>query len=102
MNKLYIIFFPLVLFIIIFFSTTPLQAKSFKIANLEISEEFGLNFNKENVVDKGFKKAFDELWKVMEKKDYDREFKNNLYNRQMGNRKYEWWKDDQSYLDIDK
>ena len=61
LNKLYIIFFPLVLFIIIFFSTTPSQAKSFKIANLEISEEFGLNFNKENVVDKGFKKAFDEL-----------------------------------------
>ena len=61
LNKLYIIFFPLVLFIIIFFSTTSLNAKSFKVTNLEISEEFGLNFNKENVVDKGFKKAFDEL-----------------------------------------
>ena len=61
LNKLYIILFPLVLFIIIFFSTTYLHAKSFKITNLEISEEFGLNFNKENVVDKGFKKAFDEL-----------------------------------------
>ena len=60
LNKLYIIFFPLVLFIIIFFSTTYLHAKSFKITNLEISEEFGLNFNKENVVDKGFKKAFNE------------------------------------------
>ena len=46
-------------------------------------------------------KAFDELWKVMEKKDYDKEFKNNLYNRQMGNRKYEWWKDEESYLDVD-
>ena len=61
LNKLYIILFPLVLFIIIFFSTTHLHAKSFKIVNLEISEKFGLNFNKENVVDKGFKKAFDEL-----------------------------------------
>ena len=46
-------------------------------------------------------KAFDELWKVIEKKDYDKEFKNNLYNRQMGNRKYEWWKDEESYLDVD-
>ena len=25
-------------------------------------------------------KAFHELWKVVKKKDYDREFKNNLYN----------------------
>ena len=46
-------------------------------------------------------KAFHELWKVVKKKDYDREFKNNLYNRQMGNRKYEWWKDEESYLDAD-
>ena len=46
-------------------------------------------------------KAFHELWKVVKKKDYDREFKNNLYNRQMGNRKYEWWKDEETYLDVD-
>ena len=46
-------------------------------------------------------KAFHELWKVVKKKDYDREIKNNLYNRQMGNRKYEWWKDEESYLDVD-
>ena len=46
-------------------------------------------------------KAFHELWNVVKKKDYDREFKNNLYNRQMGNRKYEWWKDEESYLDVD-
>ena len=46
-------------------------------------------------------KAFHELWKVVKKKDYDREFKNKLYNRQMGNRKYEWWKDEESYLDVD-
>ena len=39
-------------------------------------------------------KGFDGIWKVMEKKEYDREFKNNLYDRQMGNRKYEWWKDE--------
>ncbi len=60
LNKLYIFFFLLILFII-FFSTATLYAKSFKISNLEISEEFGLNFNKEKVVDKGFRKAFQEL-----------------------------------------
>ena len=46
-------------------------------------------------------KSFDDIWKVMEKKDYDKEFKNNLYDRQMGKRKYEWWKDEESYLDVD-
>ena len=59
-NKLYIIFFSFVLFIIIIFSTS-LNASSFKISNLEISEPFELNFNKEKVVEKGFIKAFNEL-----------------------------------------
>ena len=56
---------------------------------------------------------FDQIWRVMTEEHYhnqytaslqnkyDRTFKNNLYNRQMGKRKYEWWKDD-DYLDIDK
>jgi len=59
-NKLYIIFFSFVLFIIIIFSTS-LNASSFKISNLEISEPFKLNFNKEKVVEKGFIEAFNEL-----------------------------------------
>ena len=45
---------------------------------------------------------FDKLWKVMTKESYDLQFKTTLQNRQMDNRKYEWWKDDESYLDIDK
>ena len=44
---------------------------------------------------------FDKLWKVMSKNEYDRTFKNNLYNRQLGKRKYEWWKDEEAYLDIE-
>ena len=24
-----------------------------------------------------------------------------IYDRQMGKRKYEWWKDEESYLDVD-
>ena len=60
LNKLYIIFFYSVLFINVIF-TTSLSANSFKITNLEISEPFELNFNKEKVMDKGFKIAFLEL-----------------------------------------
>ena len=42
-------------------------------------------------------KEFDKLWRVMSKEKYDIQFKVSLQNRQI-----EWWKDDQSYLDIDK
>ena len=59
-NKLYIIFFSFVLFINIIFST-PLNASLFKISDLEISEPFELNFNKEKVIEKGFIEAFHEL-----------------------------------------
>ena len=46
--------------------------------------------------------SFDELWRVMTEEQYDTNFKNNLQGRQLGKRKYEWWKDEDSYLDIDK
>ena len=55
--RLYIYFFTNVLFII-FFSTAILKANSFKVSNLEISEPFELNFDKNKVIDKGFKLAF--------------------------------------------
>ena len=57
LNKIYIIFFYIVLFINVIF-TTSLKANSFKITNLEILEPFKLNFNKEKIMDKGFKIAF--------------------------------------------
>ena len=60
LNKLYIYFFSSILFINIIF-LTPLNANSFKIIDLEISEPFKLNFNKEKVIDRGFKEAFQEL-----------------------------------------
>ncbi len=55
--RLYIYFFTIVLFII-FFSTAILKANSFKVSNLEISEPFELNFDKNKVIDRGFKLAF--------------------------------------------
>lgn len=46
--------------------------------------------------------AFNKLWKVMTQEQWNTEFKNNLNDRQLDKRKYEWWKDDEDYLDIDK
>jgi hypothetical protein len=59
-KRLYILFFILALNIF-FFSTTEVNAKSFEINNIEISKPFQNNFNKNTVIDIGFKKAFSEL-----------------------------------------
>ena len=45
---------------------------------------------------------FDKLWRVMAQEEYDNYFKASLQNRQMGTRKFEWWKDEESYLDVEK
>ena len=60
LNKLYIFFFSFVLFINIVSISTS-SASSFKIRDLEITEPFDVNFNKEKVLNKGFKEAFLEL-----------------------------------------
>ena len=45
--------------------------------------------------------SFDKLWKVMSESEYNIHFKNNLQNRQMDKMKYEWWKEEETYLDAD-
>ena len=45
---------------------------------------------------------FLKLWKVMSELEYESIFKASLQNRQLGTRKYEWWKDEETYLDIEK
>ena len=55
------IFFVFLSLIIFFFSTTKLEAKAFKIDNIEISKPFKMDFNKNKVLDDGFNKAFSEL-----------------------------------------
>ena len=60
MNKLYIIFFSTVLFINFFFINS-LKANVFKVTDIEITEPFELNFNREKVIDKGFRRAFIQL-----------------------------------------
>jgi len=60
LQKVYIFFISFVLFIIIF-STSYLQANSFRVSNIEISSPFELNFKKSRVIDKGFRASFSNL-----------------------------------------
>ncbi len=60
LKTLYILFIVLALNIF-FFSTSNLLAKSFLIKDIEISEPLDVNFNKENLINQGFKTAFHEL-----------------------------------------
>ena len=57
LQKVYIFFISFVLFIIIF-STTYLHANTFKVSDIEISAPFQLDFNKNKVIDNGFRAAF--------------------------------------------
>ena len=57
LQKVYIFFISFVTLIIIF-STTYLKANTFKVSNVEISSSFELKFNKNRVIDKGFKASF--------------------------------------------
>ena len=59
--------------------------------DLKVAKEF---FLARKQIDK---KEFNNIWKVMTEEQYDLQFKASLQNRQI-----EWWKDDESYLDIDK
>ncbi|MDA7557456.1 hypothetical protein N8729_05830, partial [Candidatus Pelagibacter sp.] len=45
----------------IFFSTENIQAKTFSINDIEISTPFEINFNKNKIIDEGFKQAFNRL-----------------------------------------
>ncbi len=59
-KRLYI-FFSFLALIIFFFSTEVVKAKSFEINDIEISQPFEINFDKNKAIDLGFKKAFFEL-----------------------------------------
>ena len=55
------IFFLFLSLIIFFFSTTKVDSKGFFVDNIEVSEPFEINFDKNKVIDEGFNKAFYEL-----------------------------------------
>ena len=57
---LYLIIFTLAL-LKIFFSTTFSYAESFDIKNVEISKQFNMNFKRTDILDEGFKIAYNNL-----------------------------------------
>jgi len=72
-KKIYLylyIFFLLVVFIFNGFSTSKTFGKNFNISQVEIEENYNIDFDKSKVIDNGFKKAFKILiYKIVEKKD---------------------------------
>ena len=60
-NKNLYNFFLILSLILFFFSTDKIHAKSFDVYNIEISEPFEINFNKNDVIIRGFKKAYFDL-----------------------------------------
>ena len=60
-NFLVYIFFLFFLIIFAKFSTVEANANTYKIANLEISKPYDKNFNKEEIINIAFKKAFEQL-----------------------------------------
>ena len=55
------IFFIFLSLNIFFFSTVFSKEKAFEISNIEISRPFEINFDKNEVIDEGFDKAFSQL-----------------------------------------
>ena len=75
------IFFSVLALIIFFFSTKEVEAKSFEINNIEISIPFENDFDKNNVVDSGFKKAFFELIYTLTKSSDHKKIKSIQLNQ---------------------
>ena len=61
------IFFIILALNIFFFSTTNVRAKAFLIEEIEISEPFRNNFDKNSLINRGFKTAFYELINLLVK-----------------------------------
>ena len=72
-NKINIyLYFFFLLFILVFikFSTTTVFAENYTVKNINIKEQYDINFNRDEVINKGFKKAFKTLiFKIVENKD---------------------------------
>ena len=67
------IFFIFLTFNFLEFSTNNVYAKTFVVSKIEVEEKYNLNFNKLKVIDRGFKKAFQDLSKmILEGKDINK------------------------------
>ncbi len=74
------IFFIILSLNIFFFSTVKLYAKGFEIENIEISKPFEINFNKNEIIDVGFKIAFNELISLITDSNDQKKIKNIKLN----------------------
>ena len=63
--KILYIFFLILSLNIFFFSTEKVFSKSFDVKNIDISRPFEINFDKNDVIDEGFKQAFFELISII-------------------------------------
>ena len=72
-NKINIyLYFFFLLFILVFikFSTTIVFADNYTVKNIKIKEQYDVNFNKDEVINKGLKKGFKTLiFRIVESKD---------------------------------
>ena len=72
-QKILYIFFIFLSLNIFFFSTVKSEAKSFEIDNIDITRPFEINFNKNEVIDEGFRKAYNQLLSlILNSKDQKR------------------------------
>ena len=80
-NPLYFFFLLLILFFIKF-STIKVFADNYTVKNITIKEQYDVNFNKDQVINKGFEKAFKTLiFKIVENKD--KKLLNNISNKKI-------------------
>mgnify|MGYP001365982664 CR=1 FL=1 len=64
-------FFILIFIYLLIFSTNNVHANTYKIENIEISDLYNTNFNKEDIINKAFERAFQILLsKITVSKDY--------------------------------
>tara|TARA_B100002051_G_scaffold269757_2_gene301572 strand:- start:146 stop:1219 length:1074 start_codon:yes stop_codon:yes gene_type:complete len=72
-------FFILIFIYLFIFSTKDVLANTYKIENIEISDQYNTDFNKENIIDKAFQRGFQILLsKITISKDYKLIKKQNL------------------------
>ena len=66
------------------------------VTKVDLSDDIGISGARTYFIGtkKIEEKSFDKLWKVMTEEQYDLQFKATLQDRQLGNRKFEWWKDE--------
>ena len=77
--KILYIFFIILSLIIFFFSTSKANSKAFEVDDIDISKPFEINFDKNEVLNEGFKKAFYELISlIVNSKDKEKIVKVNL------------------------